>query len=58
MIKIDMDMPNYCAECNFYSGFCKGTCLADQYDILYLGNTCVDIERHPRCPLQEVEDDD
>lgn len=58
MIKIDINMPNYCAECPFYSGFCKGTCLADPYSILYLGNTCVDMERHPSCPLEEVDDDE
>lgn len=58
MIKIDMNMPNCCAECPFYSGFCKGTCLADQYNILYLGGTYVDMERHLSCPLKEVDDND
>ena len=57
MIKIDMNMPNCCDECPFYSGFSKGTCLADEWNDLYFGNIHVDIERHLRCPLQEVEDE-
>ena len=58
MIKIDMEMPELCIDCPFYNGQNKGTCLADPWNDLYFGNIIREIERHPRCPLQEVEDDD
>ena len=58
MIKIDMQMPRYCCECPFYSGYNGGLCLVDEYNGFFFGSTCIEIERHPRCPLQEVDDDD
>ena len=59
MIKIDMQMPECCMKCPFYRGTSSGgACVADMDDSLYFGNTYPDMERHDRCPLQEVEDDD
>lgn len=58
MIKIDMNMPDCCMRCPFYTGYCGGTCLADSYDSLYFGNMYVEMVRHSSCPLQEVDDDD
>ena len=58
MIKIDMNMPDCCMKCPFYSGFGGGKCLADYWDNLFIGGIYADMERHPRCPLQEVEEDD
>lgn len=58
MIKINMNMPDCCMKCPFYSGFSGGTCLADEYDSLYIGGVYADMERHPKCPLQEAEDND
>ena len=55
MIKIDMTIPSYCSECPFYSGYNRGSCLAGD---LYFGSTCVDMERHKYCPLQEVDEDE
>ena len=58
MLKINMSMPKCCVECPFYSGFQKGTCFADNYNGLYFGSGFYpDLERHPECPLQEVEED-
>ena len=57
MIKIDMQMPDCCMKCPFYSGYGGGTCLVDYWDDLIVG-FYADIERSPRCPLQEVEDND
>ena len=57
MIKIDMQMPNNCAECPFYSGYHDGMCLASQYSELYYGGEHPEFDRHPMCPLEEVEDD-
>ena len=57
MIKIDMEMPNCCMKCPFYSGYGGGKCLVDEYDSLCLGGIYADMERHPRCPLQEEEND-
>ena len=58
MIKINMSMPKCCLECPFYSGFQRGTCLADNYNGLYFGDLDAEYNRHPECPLQEVEEDD
>lgn len=57
MIKIDMNMPDRCTKCPFYSGYGEGKCLADEYDSFWVGSIYTDRERHPRCPLQEVDDD-
>lgn len=57
MIKIDMQMPECCMKCPFYSGYSGGKCLVDEYDSLCIGCIYADMERHPRCPLQEVDDD-
>lgn len=57
MIKIDMEMPRRCIQCPFYRGSSSGgKCNID--DDLYFGSTYPDMERHDRCPLKEVEDDD
>lgn len=58
MIKIDMEMPDYCKECPFYSGYRNGTCLADPWDNIYFGNVNIEYERAARCPIQEVEEDE
>ena len=57
MIKIDMQMPDCCMKCPFYSGYGGGICLADQDCELWLGGIYADMDRHNYCPLQEVEDD-
>ena len=55
MIKIDMQMPDSCTKCPFYSGYNEGKCLAQEYgDMFFSGSEF--LERHPRCPLQEVEE--
>lgn len=56
MIKIDMNMPEYCMKCPFYSGYGGGKCLVDESDSLWIGSIYAAMERHPRCPLQEVEE--
>lgn len=56
MIKIDMEMPNCCMKCPFYSGYHDGQCLAQEYGDLYFNGDDAFIDRHPRCLLQEVED--
>ena len=56
MIKIDMQMPDNCAECPFYSGYHGGRCLASQYDELYYGGEHPEFYRHANCPLEEVEE--
>ena len=57
MIKIDMQMPDCCMKCPFYSGYNEGTCLADKERELWLGGIYADMEIHKYCPLQEVDDD-
>ena len=59
MIKIDMNMPDCCTKCPFYSGgYLGGSCLADPYNSLYFGNMHVEVFRHSGCPLQEVDEND
>lgn len=56
MIKIDMQMPECCTKCPFYSGYNEGKCLAQQDEYMFFSGSEF-IERHSNCPLQEVEDD-
>ena len=58
MIKIDMQMPDYCMKCSFYSGYLRGQCVASPYYDLDFSDTYADMERHKDCSLQEVNDDD
>ena len=61
MIKIDMEMPSFCSECPFYSGYNGGICIAYQGEVwngLCFGYTEMVIERHRLCPLQEVNGND
>jgi hypothetical protein len=59
MIKIDMQMPGCCMKCLFYRGsHSGGMCVVSEWEDLYFGNTYIDMERHPRCPLQEVDEDE
>ena len=58
MIKIDMEMPDCCMRCPFYSGYGGGTCLVDKYDSLYLGGIYADMERHSKGPLEEANDNE
>lgn len=54
MIKIDMEMPECCIKCPFYSGSrYGGTCAASDPDGLYFGGEWPDAYRHTKCPLQE-----
>ena len=56
MIKIDMEMPEDCIHCPFYCGsLYGGACAADIYDVSF-DRVSPDCERHPSCPLQEVEE--
>lgn len=56
MIKIDMNMPDCCFICPFYSGHGGGLCLATSGS-MYFGASEAIMNRHPSCPLEEVEDD-
>ena len=56
MIKIDIEMPDYCMKCPFYNGYMRGTCVASPYYDLDFGSTDADMERHIDCPLQEIDD--
>lgn len=56
MIKIDMEIPDTCATCPFYSGSRYGGDCAAAYNDLYFADTDVMLVRHQHCPLQEVEE--
>ena len=56
MIKIDMQMPDCCMKCPFYNGYREGQCLAQEYGDIYFNGYDAMVDRHPRCPLEEVEE--
>ena len=58
MIKIDMQMPDCCMKCPFYNGYREGQCVAQEYGDIYFNEYDAVVGRHPRCPLEEVKDDD
>ena len=55
MIKIDMQMPDSCTKCRFYSGYNEGKCLAQEDEYMCFSGSEF-LERHSDCPLQEVEE--
>ena len=48
-VKIEMDMPKSCSDCNL-RGF-EDTCSLVGYDCVLLYRE----ERHPKCPLKEIK---
>ena len=52
----EMDMPENCVDCSFYSGTANGTCLvaADRYNSQTMCNK--EFERQDWCPLIEIEE--
>ena len=55
MIKIDMNMPDRCFICPFYSGYDGGQCLVTSGS-MYFGTSEAIMDRHPSCPLEEVDE--
>ena len=58
MIKIDMNIPDCCFVCPFYSGYDGGQCLANTSSNMYFGASEAIMDRHDDCPLHEVNDND
>ena len=56
MIKINMQMPDCCMKCAFYRGSSSGGfCSADEWNELNFCEIWAAMDRHPKCPLQEVD---